>query len=83
MEGEVLLEAAERLHRVREIRMEVHQTRERPNVLQRVVRLLRDAGFKVQSTARNLRDVLPPAAMPWFELHAPEIHVLAASRAAA
>src|SRR5262249_16116852 len=78
-EGEVLAEAASCLHRVREIRMEVHQTKDHPR-LAAVEDLLRSAGFSLRVEARVLRDLLPAAALPWFDREAPEIFVLSASR---
>jgi FkbM family methyltransferase len=82
MEAEVLSEAASCLGRVRQIRMEVHQTRMRPHMLADVDALLRSAGFDVRIEPRPLRELLPPAAMPWFERERPEIFVLAAGRSA-
>lgn len=80
MEAEVLSESASCLGRVRQIRMEVHQTRVRPHMLADVEALLRTAGFDVRIDPRPLRELLPSAAMPWFERERPEIFVLAAGR---
>jgi FkbM family methyltransferase len=79
-EGEVLAEAASRLQRVREIRMEVHQTRTCPGLLADIEALLRGAGFELRVEPRPLRDLLPTAALPWFEREGPEIFILAATR---
>jgi FkbM family methyltransferase len=79
LEAEVLAEAAPFLHHVREIRMEVHQMSAHPS-LPRVEAVLRGAGFDVSVTHRPLRELLPPAALRWFEREHPEIFLLAAAR---
>jgi FkbM family methyltransferase len=78
-ELEVLEEAESCLHRVREIRMEVHQTQAHQR-LARIDSLLRGAGFELRVEARSLRELLPAAALPWFDREGPEIFVVAASR---
>jgi hypothetical protein len=79
-EVEVLSEAADRLDRVRQIRMEVHQTRQHPHARAEVERLLASAGFAFRTTPRPLRELLPEAALPWFERERPEIFVVTAER---
>lgn len=78
-EWEVLTEAAPHLHKVHEIRMEVHQTRSHP-LLIRIETLLRDSGFDMRVEPRHLRQLLPHSALPWFQRERPEIFVLTAWR---
>ena len=79
LEGEVLREIVPYLPRVREIRLEVHQTRARP-CLADIEILLQNAGYNLHVEPRPLRELLPVAALPWFEREQPELFVLAASR---
>lgn len=76
----VLREAASRLHVVKGIRMEIHETAEHPEMCREIQQLLAAAGFETHTEERPLKSLLPVDAHDWFDRAGARLFILRAQR---